>query len=172
MLSDSLTKRLNRQITLEQYSANLYLQMSAWCEAQGLVGCAHFLGSHAEEEVQHMRRLFRYVNDTGAMAVIGAVDAPRADYADVKDLFEATLAHEEGITAAINELVAAAFAEGDYSTFQFLQWYVAEQHEEEGLFKQICDRIRIVGVDGPGLFLFDREIGDRVGASSKATPAN
>lgn len=164
MLSQNLTDLLNRQITLEQYSANLYRQMSAWCESQGLVGCARFLEQHAEEESTHMVRLFRYVNDTGSMARIGAVEAPRHDYADVAEVFQETLRHEEQITKAIHALVAAAFQEGDYSTFQFLQWYVAEQHEEEGLFKQLCDRIAIVGTDGPGLFLFDREVGDRVGA--------
>ena len=161
MLSQNLTDLLNEQITLEQYSSNLYRQMSAWCESQGLVGCARFLEQHAEEESEHMKRLFRYVNDTGAMARLGQVEAPRHDYSDVADVFQETLRHEESITKAIHALVQAAFAEGDYSTFQFLQWYVAEQHEEEGLFKQLCDRIAIVGTDGPGLFLFDREVGDR-----------
>ena len=168
MLSQNLTDLLNRQITLEIYSSNLYRQMGAWCEAQGLTGCARFLETHSQEESEHMIRLFRYVNDTGAMARIGAVEAPRHDYEDVADVFQETLKHEQEITKAIHALVQAAFEEGDYSTFQFLQWYVAEQHEEEGLFKQLCDRIAIVGTDGPGLFLFDREVGDRVGAEPAA----
>ncbi|MBI3009620.1 MAG: ferritin, partial [Candidatus Omnitrophica bacterium] len=43
-------------------------------------------------------------------------------------------------------------------TFNFLQWYVAEQHEEESLFRSILDKLKIIGSDGRGLFFFDREI--------------
>lgn len=159
MLSPKLTDCLNRQIGLEQYSSNLYMQMSAWCENQGLIGCAGFLRQHAEEENGHMQRLFQYVIDTGGMAQIGAIEAPRSEFKDIKDVFEMTFAHEQAITKAINDLVSTAFAESDFSTFNFLQWYVSEQHEEEGLFKQILDRIRIIGTDGTGLFMIDQEIG-------------
>lgn len=50
-------------------------------------------------------------------------------------------------------------AEKDYSTFNFLQWYVSEQHEEEHLFRSILDLMEIVGLDGRGLYLVDKEIG-------------
>ncbi len=167
MISPKLTEQLNVQIGLEQFSANLYLQMSAWCEAEGLTGCAGFMRKHADEEMEHMQRLFQYVVDTGARASIGAIEAPRSDFKDIKDVFETTLVHEEKITHAINALVATAFEEKDFSTFHFLQWYVAEQHEEEGLFKSILDRIRIIGTDGTGLFMIDQEVG-RLGEKAPA----
>ncbi|MDF1839780.1 MAG: non-heme ferritin [Planctomycetota bacterium] len=170
MISSKLSEQLNTQIGLEQYSSNLYLQMSAWCESEGLTGCAGFMRKHADEEMEHMQRLFQYVVDTGARANIGAIPAPRSDFKDIKDVFETTLAHEETITTAINSLVATAFEEKDFSTFHFLQWYVAEQHEEEGLFKNILDRIRIIGTDGTGLFMIDQEVG-RLGQASPAEKA-
>ena len=158
MLTDEVTKVLNRQINLEQYSANLYLQMSAWCDFKGLEGCAAFLGRHAAEETEHMRRLFTYVAETGGMPIVGEVKSPPTKFEDVNDVFRQTYAHEQAITRSINGLVKKTFEEGDFSTFHFLQWYVAEQHEEEHLFKSILDKIELVDLSGPGLYLFDKEI--------------
>ncbi|OPX56507.1 ferritin [Oceanospirillum multiglobuliferum] len=166
MLKKKMANRLNEQINLEFFSSNLYLQMSAWAEHKGYEGCAAFLQKHADEEMQHMKRLFTYVNETGAMAQIGTIDAPASDYQSIKDLFEKVFEHECLITQKINELAHTAFTEQDYSTFSFLQWYVAEQHEEEKLFKGILDKIEIIGEDGKGLFFIDKEIGKLVTKSA------
>ncbi len=160
MLAQQLVQKLNDQINLEYYSSNLYLQMSAWCEFKGLVGCARFLREHATEELTHMRRLFDYVSETGALPEIGAIDAPDASFESIVDVFVATYEHEQHVTQRINELADAAFTNKDYSTFNFLQWYVSEQHEEEKLFKGILDKIEIIGTDGKGLFYIDREVGE------------
>lgn len=159
MLKQAMIDRLNEQINLEFYSSNLYLQMSAWAEYKGFEGCAAFLQKHADEEMEHMKRLFTYVNETGAMARIGSIDDPTSEFDSIKDLFEKVFEHECLITQKINELAHTAFTEQDYSTFSFLQWYVAEQHEEEKLFKGILDKIEIIGEDGKGLFFIDKEIG-------------
>jgi ferritin len=150
---------LNHQVALEQYSANLYLAMSSWCKNQGLEGSARFLSDHSKEELAHMMKLFDYINDTGATAIISAVKQPPNEFDTVEDVFQKTLAHEKTITAAINALVDLALGEKDYSTFNFLQWYVAEQHEEERIFHAILDKIKIIGTEGRGLFMIDREIG-------------
>ena len=106
-----------------------------------------------------MQRLFTYVNETGAMAILGQIDAPPTDFRSIVDVFRSTYEHECLVTQKINELADTAFGEKDYSTFNFLQWYVAEQHEEEALFKSILDKIEIIGTDGKGLFFIDQEIG-------------
>lgn len=158
MLSDTLTKALNEQINLEYYSSNLYLQMSSWCIQHGLDGCGKFFRQHADEEKMHMQKLFDYVNETGSYAVIGAIKNARSDFDSVIEIFEETYSHEKFITNQINSLVSIAFAESDFSTFNFLQWYVAEQHEEEQLFKAILDKVELIGMTGNGLFFIDKEI--------------
>ena len=75
MLTNKMLDKLNEQINVEFYSSNLYLQMASWCESKGLEGCADFLKAHADEEMGHMHRLFTYVNECGAMAKLGAIDA-------------------------------------------------------------------------------------------------
>lgn len=159
MLSSSMLEKLNSQINLEFYSSNMYLQMSSWAESKGFEGCASFLYKHADEEMEHMKRLFAYVNETGSMARIGAIDAPVEKFESIKELFEKVYEHECLITREINGLAHAAFTNQDYSTFNFLQWYVSVQHEEEKLFKGILDKIEIIGEDGKGLFFIDKEIG-------------
>ncbi|MGD8394793.1 MAG: non-heme ferritin [Candidatus Eiseniibacteriota bacterium] len=169
MLSDVLLKKLNDQIALEHDSASLYLQMSAWCLYRGLEGCAHFLRLHSQEEMGHMYKLFDYVNETGALAHAGGDETPPRTFDDIVSLFRQTLDHERLVTARINDLTDTALAEKDFSTFNFLQWYVAEQHEEEALFKSILDKLELVGPEGPGLFMIDREIGSlRTGVTATA----
>lgn len=158
MLSEPIVKKLNEQLNLEFYSSNLYLQMSAWCSNQGLEGAAAFLFSHATEEMMHMHKLFAYLNDTGAMALIGQIDAPQHKFDSLKAVFEATYEHEQLITRKINELVAVTFEQKDFSAFNFLQWYVAEQHEEEKLFHSILDKFKLLGDSTSALYHLDNEL--------------
>ncbi|MCG9712779.1 non-heme ferritin [Shewanella insulae] len=158
MLAQTMIDQLNAQINVEFFSSNLYLQMSAWCEDKGFEGAAKFMRAHAEEEMQHMHRLFTYVSETGGMPLLGAIEAPQSQFDSLLALFEYTYEHEQMITSKINALAHTAFTNQDYSTFNFLQWYVSEQHEEEKLFKSIVDKIRLVGEDGKALFFVDKDL--------------
>ncbi len=158
MLSQSMVNALNQQINLEMQSSHLYLQMSSWCAHKALDGCANFLNQHADEEMMHMRRLLTYMNETGSLSLLGGMETPAADFGSLRELFEKTYRNEQLITQKINQLVHLATTEPDYSTLQFLQWYVAEQHQEEFLFKSILDKIDLIGVEGQGIFFIDREI--------------
>ena len=129
MLQQSIIDKLNEQINLEFYSSNVYLQMSSWCSKHGFAGAATFLLRHADEELEHMQKLFDYVCD-----------------------------HEKHVTAKINELVEVTFAAKDYSTFNFLQWYVAEQHEEEKLFNEILDKFVVAGESNKSLYFIDKDL--------------
>jgi ferritin len=159
MLSKNLLTKMNTQVMLEFFSSNLYLQMSAWCDYNGFSGSAAFMRAHAKEEMMHMQKLFDYILETGALAVIDTIKKPEADYESLRDVFTQTYNHELMVTKQINELVDATLEEKDFSTFNFLQWYAAEQHEEEKLFKSILDKIDIIGMEGGGLFMIDKEIG-------------
>ena len=160
MLTDKLYQKMNEQMMLEFESANIYKAMSAWCQAQGFNGAARFLNQHASEEMQHMEKLFQYINETGSQAIIGDLNAPKSTFDSLKEVFEKTYEHEQYITRKIFALADLALELKDYSTFSFLQWYTAEQHEEEALFKGIIEKFDIIGMEGRGLFMIDREIGN------------
>lgn len=171
MLSQKTIDRLNQQINLEIYSSHLYLQMSSWCAYKSLESCAAFLAQHADEEMMHMRRLLNYLQETGALATINGMQAPPTDFSSLTEMFEKIYEHEQLVTSKINDLVHLANTETDYATLQFLQWYVAEQHQEEFLFKGILDKIELIGTEGQGIFFIDREIADMAANPTKETTA-
>ncbi len=158
MLSQEILDKLNNQIDVEFYSSNLYLQMSSWCEANNYTGAAKFLMEHADEEMEHMRRIFKYINDTGAQAIIPALEQPPFAYESLQHVFKEIYKHECYVTSTINKLVATTTKEDDYSTLNFLQWYVAEQHEEEHLFMGIVNRMNMVEGSRTGLLMIDKEL--------------
>ncbi|MHA8703227.1 non-heme ferritin, partial [Klebsiella pneumoniae] len=105
-----------------------------------------------------VQRLFDYLTDTGSLPRINAIASPFAEYASLDELFRQTYEHEQLITQKINELAHAAMTSQDYPTFNFLQWYVAEQHEEEKLFKSVIDKLTLAGKSGEGLYFIDKEL--------------
>lgn len=158
MLSKKIATALNEQIAKEAYASHYYLAMASWCEKEGLRGCAGFLYEQSEEELEHMMKLFRYVNAAGGHALVAALKEPPNAYKSISHVFQLALEHEIGVTKSINKLVELCFTEKDYSSFNFLQWYVSEQHEEEKLFNSILDVIKITGADARGLLLIDNEV--------------
>ena len=48
--------------------------------------------------------------------------------------------------------------EKDYATHNFLQWYVAEQIEEEAVARTMNDKLELIGDDKSGMYMFDRDI--------------
>lgn len=160
MIADNIVKMLNEQIAKEMYAANLYLSMSSWCYENSFDGAGLFLFQHADEESGHAKRLITYLNETDSKVSIAQVAAPESNFGGLLDVFEKTYAHEQKITQSINELVDFTLQSKDYSTFNFLQWYVSEQHEEEALFRGIVDKIKLIGSSGDGPYLADRFIKD------------
>lgn len=158
MLKPEMFEKLNEQMNLELFSSLLYQQMSAWCSYHSFEGAAAFLRRHAQEEMGHMQRLFDYLTDTGSLPQIRQIASPFAEYDSLDELFNATYEHEQLITRQINALAHTAMTTQDYPTFNFLQWYVAEQHEEEKLFKSVIDKLRLVGKSSEGLYFVDKEL--------------
>lgn len=158
MLSEKIVAALNDQVARESAAANSYLVMATWSDSAKLVECAKFFYAQAEEEREHMLKIFKYINANGGKAAIGKHDAPRANFQSIKEVFEVALHHEQEVTAAINAMVELCEQHKAYATYKFLQWYVGEQQEEERLFTHILDQINLIGADGRGLYLIDRMV--------------
>lgn len=158
MLSEELLKSLNKQVKIEGDSSQIYLEMASWAEIQGFEGIATFMYAQSDEERQHMLKLIKYINQRGGEADIPAITKPELDHTSFKTLFKQLLEHEVFVSQSINELVHIALTERDYATHNFLQWYVAEQIEEEATARTILDKINLIGDDKGGLYLFDNDI--------------
>ncbi len=158
MLSSKVSSALNKQIQLEASSSQYYLAMASWAETQGLNGVAGFLYTHADEERMHMLKLIKFVNERGGQGIVPALEQPPVKFKSVKAVFEEILKHEIKVTNEINKLVEITLKERDYTTHNFLQWYVSEQIEEEALARQIVDKMKLIGEDKSGLYFFDRDL--------------
>lgn len=158
MLSTKVENALNQQIEVEAHASQLYLAMASWAEGNGLNGVAAFLYTHADEERVHMLKLVKYVNERGGKAVIPALPKPPKSFKDLTSVFEQLLNHEVKVSADVNGVVDICLKEKDYSTHNFMQWYVAEQIEEEALARMIMDKLALIGNDKGGMYLFDRDI--------------
>ncbi len=167
MVSKKVEAALNQQIELEASSSQYYLAMASWAETQGLEGVAAFLYVHADEERMHMLKLIKYVNERGGHGVVPTLKAPPKIFKSVKQIFEQVLAHEVMVSNEINGLVEICLKEKDYTTHNFLQWYVSEQIEEESLARKILDKLKLVGNDPGGLYFFDRDMGGLAGGAAK-----
>ncbi|MEO9510914.1 MAG: ferritin [Flavobacteriaceae bacterium] len=158
MLSKKLEKALNDQIRIEAESSQVYLSMASWAEVKGLEGVAGFMYGHSDEERMHMLKLVKYVNERGGHAIVSDLKAPKTDFGSLPKMLQELYDHEVFVSQSINELVHVTLEEKDYATHNFLQWYVAEQLEEEALARTVLDKINLIGDDKGGLYLFDRDI--------------
>jgi ferritin len=161
MISKSMQDALNAQIGLEQYSAQLYLAMSAHCEGKSFTGFAHWLRVQSGEETAHALKLVDFLLDRGGKLELAPIAAPRAEFGGILQVFEQILAHEKAITAKIGALFAQARAESDHASEIALQWYVTEQVEEEASVGRIVDHLRAVGDQGGGIWYLDSRMGKR-----------
>ncbi len=140
--------------------------MASWCEVQGFAGAAAFLFEHATEERDHALKFVKYVNDRGGHARPLALEEPEADFDSLQQVFEKVMDHEVLVTSLINNLVEMSMEEKDYTTHNFLQWYVTEQIEEESLVSGILDKFKLAAGEKGGLFHIDKELASMAAAEA------
>lgn len=162
MINKKIQDALNRQINSELYSAYLYMSMSAYFEAANLKGFANWMRIQIQEEMLHVRKFYDFILQRGGRVVLAKIDGPPTDWTSPLKVFEDGLKHEELVTKLINDLVTLSNAEKDHATFNFLQWFVNEQVEEESSFNDVLQKLRIIGKDGGALFMLDKELALRV----------
>lgn len=158
MLSPIVEKALNEQIRVEAQSSQVYLSMASWSEVLGFEGVAQFMYAHSDEERMHMLKLVKFVNERGGHAIIPQLEAPPVQFGSFKEMFQELFNHEVMVSAHINDLIDLCLQEKDHATHNFLQWYVSEQIEEEALARNILDKIKLIGDDKGGFYLFDNDI--------------
>ncbi|AGW13532.1 ferritin [Megalodesulfovibrio gigas] len=161
MLSPKMNDTLNEQVKWELYSSYLYLGMAAWCSQKGLPGFASWMRMQAQEELFHALKFYDYILERGGATTLFAIDAPTQEWETPLAVFEYALNHEYSVTKRINDLMDVAHAERDHACAIFLQWFVTEQVEEEDSFNDILAKLRLIGGQGEGLFMMDKELATR-----------
>jgi len=161
MIKQKMLEALNEQINAEQYSALLYLSMSAYLNDKGLSGFGNWMYVQYQEELSHANKFFNYVVERSGKVELKSIDQMPTDWEGIIEVFEATLTHEQHVTDLINNLMEVAIEVKDHATQSFLKWFVDEQVEEEANVTQILDTLKLINGQGNGIFMLDREMSAR-----------
>ncbi len=161
MISEKIEHAINEQINAELYSSYLYLSMSAFLESKNLPGFAQWMKTQAQEELFHAMKFFDFINERGGKVALKDIEASKWQWDTPLEVFEHVYSHEQKVSGLINDLVDIAIKEKDHATNNFLQWFVAEQVEEEASADEILNKIKLVGDKGNALFMMDQEMGKR-----------
>jgi len=161
VISKKMQDALNKQVNAEYYSSYLYLSMAAHFQAKNLNGLAHWMKKQSQEELMHALKIFSFIDHCGGTVTLYAIDGPKTKWSSPVEVFKDTLAHEKKVTKMIHDLVDLAQKEKDRATEAFLIWFVNEQVEEENTVEDILLKMEMLQDAPSGLFLMDRELGQR-----------
>lgn len=165
MISEKMQAALNEQLNKELFAYYLYLSMSAHFETVNLSGFAAWLRAQSQEENMHAMKFFDFILHVGGNVKLQKIDAPKTSWKSPEEAFADVFEHEKSVTKSINEIVNLAIAEKDHASNNFLQWFVSEQVEEEATASKIYEKVKMIGENKNGLFLLDRELGQRANGS-------
>ena len=168
MISKKMEQALNDQVNAELYSAYLYLSMESYFKSLNLNGFANWMRVQTQEEISHAMKIYNFINERGGRVILKAIEGPQTKWDSHFAVFEAVYAHEQKVTGLINNLVDLAVEEKDHATNSFLQWFVNEQVEEESSADEIVQQLKMMKDAPGGLFMLDRELGQRVFAPPAA----
>lgn len=149
---------LNSQIKMEAHASASYLAMASWCEQHAFLNSAEFFYQQAEEEREHMMKIFKFVADCGGISISPQVDQINHDFSHLEEVFETALDQEIKVTKSIYNILSVARKDQDYLVENFLQWFINEQLEEEKTFRDILDLFDVMGRDGIALKFIDERI--------------
>ncbi len=169
MISKKIEKALNAQVNAELYSAYLYLSMESYFQSLNLNGFANWMRVQTQEEVSHGMKIYDFINERGGRALLKGIEGPQTEWKSPLAVFEDAYAHEQKVTGLINDLVDLAIKEKDHATNSFLQWFVNEQVEEEASADAIVQQLKMMEKAPGGMFMLDRELGQRVFTPPAAT---
>ena len=162
MMNEKIQTALNDQINAELHSAYIYLSMSAYYQDQDLPGLASWMRVQAMEELTHADRFFKFIVEKDGRVLLNPIKEVETEWESAAEAMMAAHNHEHYISGRINDLVDLAHTEKDHATYNFLQWFVSEQVEEESQTWEAYRKLKLVGTEGAGLYMVDQEMGTRV----------
>jgi ferritin len=130
MPAQAFVDRLNEQVGHEFAASQQYLAIAVYYDDETLPRLAAFFYAQALEERNHALMMVQYLLDAGAVAPIPGIEGPRNEFDDVVAPVALALEQERRVSDQINALTAIARQEGDYTSEQFMQWFIKEQIEE------------------------------------------
>lgn len=145
IVKEKTVDAMNQQIVSEFTASAQYIAIAVYFDEEGLPELANLFYRQSEEERMHAMKFVRFLLDAGAKPLIPAIPNLRNEFASAADAVQFALDQEKKVTHQINNLVAVATAEGDFTSQNFLQWFVTEQVEEVSSMTQLLQTIHHAG---------------------------
>jgi ferritin len=142
MAADAFIDQLNLQIGHEFAAHQQYLAIAIYYDGQTMQQLAQLFFDQAAEERNHALMMVRYLLDSDAPVQIPAIPAPVNSFVDVIAPVALAFEQEKRVTQQVNELIGIARRENDFSSDQFMQWFIKEQVEEVSKMSDLLAVVR------------------------------
>lgn len=160
-MNEVVLELINEQIWMENHSSCFYLNLAIEFGDRGFNGISKYFFNQSEEEREHMLKLMNYVLERDEKPQI-----PQYNYMEKFDdgfdlllHFSNSLQQEKEVSKIVGKIVYAPREVNDVMTDNYMQWFVNEQREEETKFKDIIDKLKMVGDSGLAIYEIDKELG-------------
>lgn len=160
-MKNKVLEMMDEQFNKEMYSAYLYLGISEFYTMRNLYGFASWYRVQAREELEHAMKFYEYLLECDREVTLKPIAAVEPNYKSILEAAEDADKHEHYITAEIEKIYAEAEAKKDYRAKLFLDWFITEQVEEENNSREVVGKIKMLGDDPRGLYMLDKEMGER-----------
>ncbi len=162
---------LKDQVNKEFYSAYLYLAFSNYYYGESLDGFGNWFMVQFQEEQEHALKILKYLQDNNEKVELAAIAAPDVSFSNFREPLAAALKHEQYVTSLIHAIFRQARESDDFRCCQFLEWFIAEQGEEEKNTSDLIAKYDLLGGDPKSLYLLNQEMAARTYAPAPATAA-
>jgi len=163
-MTPKIKELLDKQIELELTSHLFYLRTSLYCKLNGFEGLYEFFKSQSEEEKEHMLKILDFMTEIGLehnfkydLGEI-SISSSFTEEFDVKVLFLDSLDMEKDVTSNIKSISDESFDNKDHEVYNFIQWFVKEQREEENKFSLLIQKCNLLKGNSVGIYLLDQEL--------------
>ena len=129
---------------------------------QSWLGSAHAIRNARTElldiSTSEMLKLFNYVSDMGGRAISPEITNINQEFESFRSVFEQALQQEIYVTQQFNRMAAKCMKTNDFVTFQFIQWFLNEQIEEEYVARRALELFEVIGEEGTGRYEIDKRV--------------
>jgi len=166
LTSQKMLESMNRQIGHEFGAMLQYFAIAAYFDREALPELYAHFSKQAEEEKEHALKFIKYITDVGAEVDLPRVEAPQSQFRSAEEAVSLSLSQEMRVTEQINELVHISKQEADYTSENFLQWFVEEQLEEVSSMHDLLSLVKRAGESN--LLLVEEHLARKLAHNAKA----
>lgn len=161
MIHELVHNALNKQINAEFAAWYGYLGMATWCSGKQLHGCAKWLRAQAQEEHAHAMKLYEFLVARNLPVQMLPLEEPRTSFGSIEEVFKEALVSEEENTRRIHQIFELAMEQKAFASLVELQWFIAEQVEEEATARDNLAKAELVADDPAAVLDLDEILGSR-----------